>query len=327
MKSRIVTIALIQVVIVAVIIVSPAIGAIKLRIATGGQNGTYYKFGEDIRLLGSENGLDIEIIESQGSLHNYEMLNSKQVELAIMQADAMAFISDSDKQAPDKLRVLLPLYTEELHLLASRRIKCVGDLMKKKIAMGKFGSGTYISTNQVLFANYVGDIDKLFDYTYEAAIKMLLTNKIDAMTLVAGKPVPLFQKLEKIKDDPKLSELLKNLHFVPITNKKLFAQYYEPATLDVSDYSWIEAPVPTVCTRAVLVHYEDSLAVTPSENAKDMEIAKLLKVIKSNISRLQQAGHPKWNEVDFSAPSIKGWRTDSAVQQEGNVNKLDSLFK
>lgn len=82
--------------------------------------------------------------------------------------------------------------------LAAKNIQSVSDLMRKQFAMGKFGSGTFVTANQVLSANYIGNIEKLFDLTSEEAVKLVLSNKIDAMALVAGKPAPLFKKLDNL---------------------------------------------------------------------------------------------------------------------------------
>ena len=51
-----------------------AAGTGVLRIATGGKLGTYYAVAKDIQKIAAENGLEIEVLESQGSVHNYEIL-------------------------------------------------------------------------------------------------------------------------------------------------------------------------------------------------------------------------------------------------------------
>lgn len=304
----------------------PAGQAVDLRIATGSKNGTYFKIAEDIQRLASQHGLEVQVLETQGSLHNYEILASSGAELAIMQSDAMGFVKGTDPLAVEKLRLLMSLYCEELHLLGNRSVNSVSDLLKKRLAMGKFGSGTYVSTSQVLSAYFVGDVDKRFDLTYEEAIKALLVDKIDAMAVVAGKPAPLFKKLETIADDPNMGKLLQRLHFIPVDNPKLFKAYYLPSTIGPEDYSWVDESVPTAAVKAVLVYYNNEAEFSKNESARHFKIARLYGMITANIDKLKAEGHPKWREVDLNEPPIEGWRTDPDVKSKVDTKKLDSLF-
>ena len=222
--------------------------------------------------------------------------------------------------------MITALYREELHLLANKRIRTVTDLMRQRLAMGKFGSGTSISVNQVLSANYIGDVDKKFDLSYADAVKMVLMDTIDAMALVAGKPSPLFKKLEAAAADPNMGKLIRRVHFVPVTNKKLFDKYYVPSTIGPEDYAWVESDVPTVAVKAMLVHFHPETTASDAEDVQDVKIAKLYQIIKANFDRLQQSGHPKWKDVDLKAPMISGWKSDPAVRFNVDTKKLDTLF-
>ena len=60
--------------------------------------------------------------------------------------DVLAYISKNQsrklKRAASKLRLVHPLYNEEVHLLAKQDIRALADLTGKKVAIGRQGSGT-----------------------------------------------------------------------------------------------------------------------------------------------------------------------------------------
>ncbi len=302
--------------------------AANLIMATGGHNGTYYRFGLDIAKLADENGLTIKVVESKGSLDNFQLLKGRHADIAIMQSDAMGWVKAENPEVINQLRVICQLYNEEVHILANKKIKTVKDLHRKRFATGSFGSGTYVSTAAILSANFVGDVEKIFDIKSEDAVMKLLYDEIDAMALVAGKPTPLFKKMEKMTLDPKMDKLLKRIHFLPVTGSKITEKYYVKSSIDPADYAWIPESVPTVAVKAVLVNYKSNPS-DQDENSlgHEMKISKLYQIVKSNIEQLKKNGHPKWKEVDLNAPPLGGWKIDPCVKFEVNPKKVKSIFE
>ena len=98
-----------SIVLVSLIIlpVSAAAEGYDLRIATGGPNGTYYQIGLNLQQLAAEHDIALDVLESRGSIANYELLDTHETDLAIMQSDAMGFIRGQNPHAPEKLRILL----------------------------------------------------------------------------------------------------------------------------------------------------------------------------------------------------------------------------
>ncbi|MEM6690120.1 MAG: serine/threonine-protein kinase [Planctomycetota bacterium] len=80
---------------------------------------------------------------SRGSLDNFAMLEASQVDVAPMQATAML---------GDRLRVVAPLYYEQVHVLAKidSGIKSVEDLPGHTIAIGPDGSGSRRTAEMIL---------------------------------------------------------------------------------------------------------------------------------------------------------------------------------
>jgi TRAP-type uncharacterized transport system substrate-binding protein len=63
--------------------------AISITIATGSQEGTYYKIAQDIKQIAEKEGIPIEIISTNGSFDNINLLGAGKVDLAIMQLDVL----------------------------------------------------------------------------------------------------------------------------------------------------------------------------------------------------------------------------------------------
>ena len=76
-------------------------------------------------------------------------------QLGIVQSDVLAFVSrvQTDpvlKRIAKKTKMVFPLYNEEIHLLGRAGIADFDDLPDRRVAIGREGSGTYL-TARLLF--------------------------------------------------------------------------------------------------------------------------------------------------------------------------------
>lgn len=74
----------------------------------------------------AKDGVELQITSTKGSLENIQLLGSGKVDLAIVQLDAPRFVSDALKQQKgldvfDKIKVVLNLYPEEIHVLSNKK--------------------------------------------------------------------------------------------------------------------------------------------------------------------------------------------------------------
>ncbi len=69
-----------------------------LTIATGPSDGSYFQIAQDIKNVAGKDGIDLQVMPTKGSLENLELLGSGKVDLAIVQLDALRFISDVIKK-------------------------------------------------------------------------------------------------------------------------------------------------------------------------------------------------------------------------------------
>jgi len=252
------------------------------KIAVGFKGGTYEKFAESIKNLEI---FPLEILNSGGSPDIIRLVNQEKVNLGIAQMDIL-LNSFQEKQAGAKnIKFVIPLYSEEIHILAKKEIKGISDLTNKKINIGLKNSGT-ASTAQILFKTM--DMEKaikISNYDTKTAIKKLKENKIDGLFIVAGAPVGILLNIPK--------SFHKNYHLVSLNDKK-FQQnskilfHYKKASIPAKTYSWQENEVKTLSVVS---------AIKKKKKEKDILITKLINSIFANKIMLVKY-HPKWNDLD-----------------------------
>jgi TRAP transporter TAXI family solute receptor len=110
----------------------------RLVLASGGKTGEYYAFSQAFAEVVNRNHptIEIEVLETNGSVQNMDLLRTSQAQLALVQ-------SDTPVQPP--VRAVALLFPEMFHLLArtDAEIDTVVDLRGKRIALMPEGSGSY----------------------------------------------------------------------------------------------------------------------------------------------------------------------------------------
>src|SRR5262245_62025545 len=128
-----------------------------LGLITGSEKGTYYQFGLNLQKLMKQNGIDMAVYPSKGSVENvYAVYQRPATQLGIVQSDVLAFVArvQSDpalRGIAKKTRMVFPLYNEEVHVLARSNITSFDELADRRVAIGREGSGTYL-TARLLFS-------------------------------------------------------------------------------------------------------------------------------------------------------------------------------
>jgi TRAP transporter TAXI family solute receptor len=270
-------------------------------IITGSEKGTYYRFGLDLQKLLKPSGINVTVHPSRGSVDNiYAVYQRPGVQLGVVQADVLAFITRVQSnpllmQIAKKTRLVFPLYNEEIHLVGKRGIRDFDDLAGKRVAIGRDGSGTYL-TSRILFKLSEVQAEFVLIDTAEALAE-LKAGRIDAMLYVAGAPVGLF------KDDVTEAD---GLALIPITNKSI-GEFYPQVEIPARMYSWQPDVVNTVAVKAVLISYDF--------RRKDCDtVGKVAQLTNAQIETLRKGGHAKWKVVDLDA-QVKGWEQYDCVRK------------
>ncbi|MEO1394524.1 MAG: TAXI family TRAP transporter solute-binding subunit [Cyanobacteria bacterium J06634_5] len=153
-----------------------------IKLATGGNTGEYYAFGEAIAEVTQKHtpNIQIQVVEAPGSQQNMDDVNTRKVDLALVQ---------SDTPVQPSVRAIAQLYPELFHLIANdtANITSMADLKGKRIALMPAGSGSY-ELFWPLAAHY-GLYEKDFSATpmsAKAAHEALLAEEVDALFRIIG---------------------------------------------------------------------------------------------------------------------------------------------
>jgi uncharacterized protein len=254
-----------------------------LTIATGPSDGSYFQIAQDIKNVAGKDGIDLQVMATKGSLENLELLGSGKVDLAIVQLDALRFISDVIKKDLgldlfDKIKVVLNLYPEEIHILTNRKdIQTFYNLEGKRVSVGPPGGGTAV-TAAVLFNIY--DIKAtVSEEPFEEAVKKIEQGSLDAVIFVGGAPVPFIGKLSG------------KFSFVRLPSNPVLEQIYLRTSLGKQLYGWAGADTETYAVPAAMMGLDkrDEKYVT--------QVQQLVLTILNNREFLEAKGHPKWKSA------------------------------
>lgn len=278
-------------------------------IMTGGASGTYIQIGRDIATLGKACGQTLNVVESAGSLENFVgVRNRRNTQFGIVQSDVLEYLKTFEANDPDVqqavrgVRIMFPLYNEEIHILARKDIASVKDLANHKIAVGKKDSGTFLTSSLILDILQVKGGERL-PLNPDEALPKLLSGEIDAFFYVAGAPAPLFRN-ESI--DPA------KFHLLPITDAPLLATY-TPSKIEAGTYSFLDKPVDLIAVKAVLMTYDYDVKRNAYQRESCKSVSDFSNLILNNLDKLSQIGHPKWKTVDLTALP-PGWQVGVCVK-------------
>lgn len=275
---------------------------VDLGIMTGGPKGTYYQFGLNLKELVKSRDIRLRVNNSTGSIENlYAVYKRPYTQMGIVQSDVLAFVSrlQSDpilKRIANKTKMVFPLYNEEIHLLGRQDLADFDALEGKRVAIGKEGSGTYLTAKLLFEVSDVKPATMVSIGTDEALAK-LKGGDIDAMFYVAGFPVKLFEADVTAGD---------GLDLLPITNKSI-VEFYPTAEIPAKTYNWQQKTINTVAVKAVLVSFN-------FRRANCEYVGQFARILKENMDWLRENGHPKWKFVDLEFP-LKGWEQYDCVKK------------
>jgi len=276
--------------------------AIDMGVITGSEKGTYYQFGLNMQRLVKQRDIDLNVYPSKGSIENvYAVYQRPRTQLGIVQSDVLAFVArvQTDavlKRIAKKIKMVFPLYNEEIHLLGRQGITDFDDLTDRRVAIGREGSGTYLTTRLLFKVSEVQPREMVLIDTDEALAE-LKAGRIDAMFYVVGYPAKLFAESVTEAD---------GLTLIPIYNKSI-TEFYPVVQIPAKTYAWQTAPVDTVAVKSVLVSYDF--------RRLDCDyVGRFAQAISTNLDWLKKNGHPKWQTVDFDFP-LKGWEQYDCVRK------------
>ena len=263
----------------------------QIRMATGGSTRTYYAFGTAVaQILTEKTKIPITVQSTGASKANIQLVDAREVELAIVQNDVMDYawkgVDLFNGEKINSFSSMAAIYAEVCQVVAnpSSGIKTIADLKGKNVSVGDAGSGTEFNARQILEAYGVtfNDIGKQ-NLSFGASADALRDNKIDAFFCVAGSPTPAIVDLAISKDililevdDAHAAQLIKSYPF--------YTQYPIPG----GSYKGQSSAVKTVAVKATFI---------VSSKLSEDTVYRLTKAFFESKSQIE-AAHVKGKEID-----------------------------
>jgi uncharacterized protein len=267
-------------------------------VITAPVGGAWAPMGSDMaRVLDDGENLRVLPIIGRGSIQNLiDVMLLKGVDMGFMVSDAIDFFS-KEYQVPNinkRVAYIVPLYNNDLHIVAPKAIKTIRDLAGKKIMsernLGYFSVRTIFDRLRI-----VADIDSQTDDAL--GLQKVLRGEADAWIVSAGKVAPIARNIKN--EDGKF-------HFVSIPYEPVLEDLYLPSSITNAEYPNLVAPgesVDTVAAPVLLMVYN-----WPEGTERYNKLAKFVDTFFSNINKFHEPSrHPKWNDTSLTA-LVRGWQ-------------------
>ena len=162
--------------------------------AAGGVDGQYYALAQQYRTRLTEIGIQVDVLETAGTIENYSLLIDGTADVAFLQGGL------SDTAAGETLESLGGMFAEPFWIFvrAGTEATTFEDLRSMKVAAGGEGSGTRALTRN-LQAEWGGTWSEPSSLSGTAEANALLAGDVDAALFAASVDALYVQKL--LKDD------------------------------------------------------------------------------------------------------------------------------
>lgn len=195
---------LLSVLLLGILVLTGCGGGTTIKMATGGNTGTYYAYGTALgQILGKKADLKFNIQSTGASKANIQLIDAKEVDMAIVQNDVMDYayngtdLFEADG-AVTSFSAMAGLYAEVVQIIArpDAGITSIADLKGKNVSVGDAGSGVEFNAKQILDAYGISfdDIGKQ-NLGFAASADAFKDGKIDAFFATAGAPTTAIMDL------------------------------------------------------------------------------------------------------------------------------------
>ena len=173
-----------------------------ITLATGGPNGAYHAFGLELNALLAEQGIELELRNTAGSVENAALLAAGEVDLALIQGGTGLPTALVDGEpVGDALRGLASLYFEPLWGFVrleegaqASSLSRLQQLQGLRVNRGAPGSGTRALVDELLTLNAM-EASGFSEHSTADASQQLLAGELDAVFVVGGATSPEVEAL------------------------------------------------------------------------------------------------------------------------------------
>ena len=256
------------------------------------------------RVLDEKDKLRVLPVLGKGPVQNViDLLYLKSIDMGLVATDVPEFYKiQYGADITDRLRYIMKLYNDEIHIIAPTEIKTVFDLEGKRIEAPK-DVGLYSA--KAIFSRL--HINVTYDSTYlnddTGALQQVIDGKADAWIVGTAKVMPIARNLKNEN---------RRLHLVSVPYDKRLQDLYLPSEFTSDEYPNLIPPgetVDTVAAGILLASFN-----WPEKTDRYQKVAKFVDALFSRIGEFPKPPrHPKWKEASITAV-VPGWQRFKAAQ-------------
>lgn len=262
-----------------------------VKLATGGNTGTYYSYGTAVgQIVGEKADVSFNIQSTGASKANIQLIDAGEVDMAIVQNDVMDYAYNGsdlfiDDGAVTGFSAMAAVYAEVVQIVAnpSSGIKTIADLKGKNVSVGDAGSGVEFNAKQILEAYGItfDDINKQ-NLSFSASADAYKDSKIDAFFATAGAPTTAIMDLVTSKD-------ILILSIEDDIADKLIESYPFYTVYDIpgGTYTGVDEDIKTLAVKATFI---------VSNDLDETTVYNMTKALFENKDEITSA-HAKGNEL------------------------------
>lgn len=255
----------------------------KLTLGAGRAAGTYHAFGAALSDFANRKGLPLYSYESEGSLENGTRLQSRTLDLGLVQSDVAELLYKGRAEEgifPNRdLRAVASLWPEAVHLvtLAGTGIRDVRDLRQRRVAIGQRGSGTRFNAVQIGLAAGIeaGNVPDIRELGLAEGLAALEAGAIDALFATEAIPSPALQAFAAGRSDVRFVSIGRSV--VRQLSDEHFAYY--PLSVEARTYPGQTEPFETLGLACMLA---------TSRQVSDESVERVLELLVDGADELSR---------------------------------------
>lgn len=161
-----------------------------LTVSAGNIQGTYYSFANQYKEFLALDGIELTVLESNGSRDNIQRLLDKEADVA--------FVQGGTAYADEKLVSLGSLYYEPISIFYKKDLQLhrLNDFSGLKVSINVKGSGTHMLASQLFAINHVNSQNTQFFFlSPQDSLDKLKSGELDAVFFVSSINSSVIQEL------------------------------------------------------------------------------------------------------------------------------------
>ena len=283
-----------------------AAATIDLVVAT---DETDVAIGRDLaKFVAPAAGIKLDVRGVPSVFESLRLLHAgKNVKLVILVSDLdqallRSAVRDADANGGAGLRVVVPLYDEEVHFIAraDAPLTYMHDIKDARINVGPPDSGTAEIVGSA-YRRMFGKPLSAHQATYlpheDALIKLVTDKTVDVVAMVAAQPTKLLASMK-----PDARQYIKLLKLDPNhAAGRAALRAYAPATVRAASYpALLFEDVPALAAKTYLVTLDFR------DHATESGLIRFARALCQKLGTLRANGHPKWRDVELQLTPLAG---------------------